>query len=244
MPHQLMPQNLIALHFEEEKLRKKTIDLLNNNKALQMHLSMIETSMDVTDIFRQYETDDEDLKVIQFLGMRVFNAFSASIKLCFSGYYQTSLLILRDVLETVFLIDLFRGDRKLIETWRNADKTVRLKKFSPVKVRESLDKRDRCSDMKRKQKYDLFSELAAHPTMQSVQTMRPNENGDAVSGPFLEKRMVEAVVSEMGKLAAQIGVLFFAFIPNNFYQKAPTMLHFDKIIKSWMAEFSSTPPMD
>lgn len=31
--------------------------------------------MDLADILRQFETADEDLKVIQLLGMRTFNAF-------------------------------------------------------------------------------------------------------------------------------------------------------------------------
>lgn len=242
--HQSIPQNLIALHSEEERIRKKTIDLLNNSKSLQMHLYMIEASTNVTDILRQYETDDEDLKVIQFLGMRIFNAFSSSIKLCFSGYYQTSLLILRDVLETVFLINLFRGDRKLIETWRNAEKTVRLKQFSPVKVREALDKRDGFSGMKRKQKYELFSEVAAHPSMQSVQMMPQDDNGDVVIGPFFDEKMLVGVFSEMGKLAVQISIFLFAFMPNDSPEKASEMQIFDKIRKSWIAEFSSTPSTD
>jgi hypothetical protein len=44
-----------------------------------------------------------------------------------SGYSQNSALLLRDVMETVFLIDYFAGDRSLIERWRFADKKARMK---------------------------------------------------------------------------------------------------------------------
>ena len=54
--------------------------------------------MDLADIFRQFDTSDEDLKVAQVLGMRTFNAFGVSPKLAPSGYHQNS-VILRDVLE-------------------------------------------------------------------------------------------------------------------------------------------------
>jgi len=58
------------------------------------------------------------------------------------GYSQNSALILRDVLETVFLIDYFAGGRTPIERWRFAEKQARMKDFGPVKVREALDARD------------------------------------------------------------------------------------------------------
>jgi hypothetical protein len=37
--------------------------------------------------------------------------------LALSGYHQNSALILRDVMEMVFLLDLFAGDPSLIERW-------------------------------------------------------------------------------------------------------------------------------
>jgi hypothetical protein len=97
--------------------------------------------MDIADVFRRVDTCDEDVEVIKILSMRTFNAFGASLKLALSGYHENSALILRDVLETVFLIDYF-GDRSLIARWRFADEKTRTDEFSPVKVREALDKRD------------------------------------------------------------------------------------------------------
>ncbi len=66
----------------------------------------------------------------------------------------------------------------------------------------------------------MFSELAAHPTMKSVFMMRPQSNGDAVSGPFVEASSLEAVLWEMGRLAIQVGNTLVDFFP-----QARTDLH-------------------
>ncbi|MBR1121894.1 hypothetical protein JQ628_10260 [Bradyrhizobium lablabi] len=81
--------------------------------------------MELAEVLRQFSTSDEDLKVVQMLGMRTFNAFGASLKLLLSGYHQNGALILRNVLETAFLLDLFRSNRSLITKWRFADKKAR-----------------------------------------------------------------------------------------------------------------------
>jgi hypothetical protein len=154
--------------------------------------------MDIADVFRRVDTCDEDVKVIKILGMRTFNAFGASLKLALSGYHQNSALILRDVLETVFLIDYF-GDRSLIARWRFADEKTRRDEFSPVKVREALDKRDGFTSKKRFEIYKQFSELAGHPNMKSAFMMRPQRDGDAVIGPFLEATALEAVIFRNGQ---------------------------------------------
>jgi hypothetical protein len=113
--------------------------------------------------------------------------------------------ILRDVLETVFLTDYFAGDRTLIERWRFADKKARIKDFGPVRVREALDARDGFTEKKRFAMYEIFSELAGHPTMKSAFMMRPQPDGDAVICPFVEATTLDAVISEMGRLAIQVG---------------------------------------
>jgi hypothetical protein len=103
----IIPSKLASLHVGEEILRGKALDLIAGDDRLKLHLAIIEAVMDLADKLRQFRTDDEDLKVIQILGMRTFNALGASVKLALSGYSQNSALILRDVLETVYLIDYF-----------------------------------------------------------------------------------------------------------------------------------------
>ena len=144
---------------------------------------------------------------------------------------------MRDILETVFLVDLFRGDRTLIGRWRIADKKGRMKDFSPVKVREALDRRDGFTSKKRAEMYELFSELAAHPTMKSAWMMRPKKNGDAIIGPFMEETSLEAVLSEMGRLAVQVGDVLNAFLPADATRDLAERLVFAEAKRTWITAF-------
>jgi hypothetical protein len=235
-----LPENLQSLHGAEQSLRDKSLELIRDN-GLGVHLIVIELAMDVADILRKFPTADEDLKVAQMLGMRIFNAFASSLKLALSGYVQNSTLVMRDILETIFLLDLFRGQPLLIKEWRFADKKRIREKFSPVKVREALDKRYGHTAKKRAELYQLFSELAAHPTMKSVLMMRPEIGGDAVIGPFVEKGALEAQLSEMGRLAIQAGEMLTSFIPSWWGPASECRRSFDEARLEWLNQFHPTP---
>jgi hypothetical protein len=242
MKPQGIPEKLVKLHRGEEDLRGKAVSWVEDDARLPLHIAVVEHSMDLADLLRQFETMDEDLKVIQILGMRAFNAFGASLKLALSGYSQNSALVMRDILETVFLIDLLQGDRSLIEKWRFADKKARMKEFGPVKVREALDRRDGFTSRKRAETYELFSELAGHPTMKSSWMMRPQRNGDAVIGPFMEKTSLEAVIAEMGRLAIQVGEQLNLFFPKDWEKAVAARLAFAQVKKRWLDEFYPQRP--
>ncbi len=232
-----IPDKLRNLHRQEEELRRKAVALVEGDNRQALHLSVIEHAMDLADILRQYPADEEDMKVIQVLGMRMFNAFGASVKLALSGYVQNSALIMRDILETVFLMDLFRGDRTAIERWRFADKKERMKNFSPISVRKALDARDGFDGEKRAKLYAMFSELAGHPTMKSVSMMRPQKNGDAVIGPFIEATSLEAVLSEMGRLGVQAGEILNAFFPETWTNGFEARVAFARVKRHWLDTF-------
>lgn len=237
MAERAIPENLLNLHGGEEKLRLKAMQIVAANDRLALHLLVVEHAMDLADILRQFATDDEDLKVIQLLGMRIFNSFGASVKLALSGYAQNSALIIRDILETVFLLDLFRGDRAAIVRWRFADKKERMKYFSPIRVRMALDERDGFGGMKRAEIYELFSELAGHPTMKSMYMMRPQKDGDAVIGPFIETAALEAVLSEMGRFAVQAGEILNAFFPETWTHGREARVAFERVKRQWLDTF-------
>lgn len=238
----IIPAKLIGLHHCEEQLREKAVDLVQGDQRLLLHLAIVEAAMDLADAFRQLGTSDEDMKVIMMLGMRTFNAFGASLKLALSGYSQNSALILRDVMETVFLIDYFARDRTLIERWRFADKKARMKDFGPLQVREALDARDGFTEKKRFALYEMFSELAGHPNMKSALMMRPLPDGDAVIGPFMEATSLEAVISEMGRLAIQVGEKLDLFFPAEWSQGLPSRFTFAKLKQRWIASFYPIAP--
>ncbi|MQA65046.1 MAG: hypothetical protein GEU76_03960 [Alphaproteobacteria bacterium] len=232
-----LPDNLQSLHSQEEQLRGKALELVRQDQNLRLHVAVIEQAMNLGDLLRQCPTDDEDMKVIQILGMRMFNAFGASLKLALSGYAQNSALLMRDVLETVFLVDLFRGDRDLIKKWRFADGKTLKADFSPAAVRKALDARYGHTSRRREETYKLFSELAGHPTIKSAWMMRPQKDGDAVIGPFIEKTSLEIVLSEMGRLAVQAGQHLVAFFPGDWQQGFGQRLGFAEAARKWLVTF-------
>ena len=242
MSEHAIPDNLRSLHDQEECLRQRALDLVAADARLLLHLRVVENAMDLADLLRQVPTEDEDMKTIQVLGMRTFNALGASLKLALCGYSQNSALIMRDILETVFLLNLFRGDRRFIERWRFADDKARRRDFSPAAVRKALDERDGFEGRKREEMYRMFSELAAHPTMKSVYMMRPWKEGDAVIGPFIAPDSLQAVVSEMGRLAVQVGEALDHFFPGTRADLVPARLECARARLEWFATFYPSQP--
>ncbi len=231
------PENLTSLHHQEEVLRARALEIIAANQGLLLQLQITEQAMNVCDVFRQHITDDEDLKVVQIMSIRMFNALGTSLKLSLSGYSQTAALVMRDILETVFLVDLFAGEQLLITAWRNAPKAERWKHFKPAAVREALDKRDGFTSQKRRQAYDLFCDLAGHPNMTSHLMLRPAPEADAVSGPFMSALTLEAVVSELGRLAVQVGNCIVPFYPTDWQHGSAARQQFARVCNMWMANF-------
>lgn len=233
-------QTLIALQSYEKALRSGAFFLIAVNDKFIVHLETVQQTMDLADTLRQIPTDDEDLKVIQLLGMRVFNAFASGLLLATCGYSQNSALVMRDILETVFLVDMFQTDRQLITEWRTASDTKRRKKFGPIHVREFLDARDGFVGMKRAQHYRVFSELAGHPTMKSSYMMRPQKNGSAYSGPFISAHLLEIVITEMGSLAFQASQQLDKFFPEDFEKTKSLRQQFRGVREKWFKTFVAT----
>lgn len=187
MNKKIFPENFTKLHEGEEFLRIKSIESINSDSDLSHHFSMIESSMDIIDYFaRTHKNGDEEQLIVQHLGIQLFNGSASAIKLLLSGYYQSSALIQRNLLEIVFLLDYFTTDKNLIMEWHSLSEKERKDKFHPVKIRDTLDNRDGFKEMKRKESYNNLCNLAAHPTPKSFNMLRPIQNGDAHCGPFFE----------------------------------------------------------
>lgn len=211
-PDEQFPSNLLRLHEQEEYLRKTALTIIQDNPKSSLHLKVIERTMTLAKIVVDYPVEDEDFKVIKMLSIRLFNAFGASLKLMFSGYHQNSAMVMRDTLETMFLMDLFRTDHTLIERWRFAERKEMKNTFSPAAVRKTLDERDGLNNKKREEIYKMFSDLASHPNMHSQHMLRPQKGGDIVMGVFMEETALKAGLDEMGRLAVQAGGIMNAFL--------------------------------
>ncbi len=235
--NEVLPTNLVNMHWREEALRNRALTLIAGDEKSRLHFAVIEAAMDIADALRELETSEQDLKVIQLFSVRIFNAFSASIKLAMSGYNQNAALILRDVLETVFLLDYFASNKDMITRWRNADDTTRQREFRPIKVREALDGRDGNTSNMRHEMYKMFSILAGHPNMNSILMLRPVRGGDAIIGPFVEITGLQATIAEMGRLAVQVGAHLECFFPPDRDIARVVRRHFAGLAQFWWQTF-------
>jgi hypothetical protein len=230
------PNNLNGLYKQEQALREKAVTMLQSRSEFSLHLDVIERAMSLAKVVVDYPTDDEDFKVIKMLSIRMFNAFGASLELMLTGYHQNSGLIMRDILETVFLMDLFATDPTEIERWRFADEKMQREKFSPVAVRKALDRRDGCHSKKREELYKMFSKLAAHPNMHSQHMLLPEKGGDITMGPFMEVTTLQAGLGELGKLAVQTGEIMDVLLHKE-WNPEEVRTSFKFIKKKWIEKF-------
>ena len=230
--------NLCSLYEQEEDLRNRALDLVAADNRLQLHMSVIGGAMNLADVFRQFPFAEDDVKAIQILAMRTFNALGASLKLALSGYGQNSYVIMRGILETIFLLNLFDEDRTRIERWRCANEREQREQFYPVAVRRALDNRDGFQERKRQEHYDLFSKLAVHPTMESVVMMRPQQGGDAQSMPFIEPEYLARVLGEMGRLAMMFGDILDRFFPATYVDVDQVRAGYENTLERWLEAWS------
>lgn len=229
------PENLNLLHSHEETLRDEATRRLGILPNVELHFALTESVMDLLDLYRQYPADNEDLKTMQALGCRVFNAFASATSLMLAGYYQPSAMLLRDILETVFLVSYFGSEPSAIARWRSIPAGRTVHEFKPVIIREYLDKRDGFTGQKRAEAYKMLSQLAGHPTALSFAMLRPT-GMDIQNGPFLDMTILEAVASEMGKLAVQIGGAYSQLLSGSheWERCEPAKAHFSALSRRWL----------
>jgi hypothetical protein len=239
-----IPKNILSLHAEEEALRVKSLEAIEQDENLLSHLSMIETSMDLIHYFiiHHNHENDEDQLTIQLLGIRLFNGASSALRLLLSGYYQGSALQLRDLLETVFLLGYFQTDRKLIAAWRKSDKKTRLKDFKPAKIREALGTRDGLTKEKRDKAYSLLCDLAGHPTYSGFRMLTPTPGGNANCGPFFAHTTMKATLEELTKELVQTGIVFTRFFDEKNSADEEIKNHFLGNFMKWGEKFYGKPP--
>ena len=221
----------------EQILRGKSIEVIIADDRLFLHLTAIEAAMDLIDVFRQSsDGNDQDSRVLRLLAIRIFNALAAAHTLMLAGYYQNSAVILRDVLETVFLLDYFTRDQTHIELWRTLEDRERDKQFKPIAVRVALDKLDGFTSRKREKLYKEFCALAAHPHPSGFAMLRPGGK-DAHCGPYLDPSVLEAVISEAGRLAVQVGSVVGFFMPGQWRPGFAPRQHMVEVSAKWMGTF-------
>ncbi len=205
--------NFRETHGQEEKFRAETMALIEADAAMRMRFSLVEKALSLIFVYTaDHKARSDDELTVQMLGIRIFNSAAASIKLGLSGYYQTAFGQLRDIMETGFLIDLFRTSPSKIAEWKNADEKTLRDEFAPVKVRDALDRRDGNKEKKRAKQYKILCEYAAHATYRGFRMTMRNGNGEI--GPFVEDINLRAWIEEMVLRLGPTAVIYAKLFPN------------------------------
>ncbi|MGY4516443.1 hypothetical protein [Lysobacter sp. HA18] len=202
-----IPPNLIFLRRQEQELAKRSEALVASQKQLLDRTRLMASAMDVMDIYRQHHDDTRDERTMALLAMRTFNAFAACWRLTCSGYYQKAAMVLRDVVETSYLVDYLYRFPSEIERWIGATPKELKTEFSPFTIRTRLDADTGQGKSRREEIYKRFCTLAAHPTADGFAMLHPRGH-DAVIGPFLDESALRALIEEIAPLASQAGLLF------------------------------------
>jgi hypothetical protein len=202
-----LPEQLEGLHKGQERIRTEALSATNADAALKDHLNMVEASLDTIHAFTiKHEKPTEDELTIQRLGIRLFNAGASALSLLLAGYYQNSVTLQRDLLETGFLIDYLAIDRAKIQEWQRSDDKERAKKFAPARVREALDAHDKAAGKKRAQIYKLMCTYAAHPTPEGFRLVSPKGPGEI--GPFFDEKFLKYLLEELVKHLTYFAVVY------------------------------------
>lgn len=173
---------------ENANFIKAKTHLLNTTKG-QQFLQLIDKTNDalITAWNPDYNNSTEDELTLKYVGARLLNVGTIALHLCLSGYYQNSFSVQRDLLEIQFLLDLFRSNQQKIKGWREANDKKLKKEFSPVAVRDLLDKRDGFKEKKRAARYQQYCKYASHMTYAGF-TLIANDAKQIELGPFYNER--------------------------------------------------------
>jgi hypothetical protein len=208
----MLPENLISLHKHEEQIRADGLRFIEAHQNLNDHLAMIHGSMAVIyALAHDHANASEDELTIQYLGLRLFNSAASSLKLCLSGYYQAAFALVRDIFETVGLLDYLHTNPSQIAVWKASDKKQRIAEFGPGAIRNALNSRDQFSSNTRKEMYDRLSEYASHATAAGFQLLAPEGLGQI--GPFLSEKYLKAWIEETVKFLVHGATIFMGHFP-------------------------------
>lgn len=230
-----IPENLSLLHSGEEDLRAKSVGLIEASEDTSLHVSMIETCMDMLQYFRMNTPDmNEDQVIVALIGASVFNSIASAFKLMLGGYYQSSGLQIRYIMESGWLLDYLGTDPKLVQEWKSTPEEKRGSVFRPGKIRDALDKRSRFTEKKREAHYKRLCVLCGHPTFAGFAMLRPEPNADAHMGPFLVPSLLEGSIQELVQVSITASQAFMHFFPPKTLPDYRTRVHFIETNGDWM----------
>lgn len=231
-----LPENLESLNKQEEENRTNSILEINADSRLKDHLEIVYASLNMLyDLTISYENQTDDELTIQYLGIRLFNSIVSSLKLLLAGYYQSSVILQRDILETGFLLDFFSIDHSKISDWKKSSRKERYNKYRPSIIRKALDERDGFKKRKREQIYQIVCEYAVHPTYPGIKLVAPKGLGKI--GPFFHSKYLKSLIGELAMRVPLFTLIYlshFKRLPSSFLMVQADFL--DKL-KTWSQKY-------
>ena len=163
----------------------------------------------------KYQGNDKDeahrVVVIQMLGIRVLNSTSATTDLISSGYFQQAAMLIRDVLECAFLLDLFSRRPEHLQPWIESGLGAGKDSYQPWKVRALLDEIDGPGGAIRSKHYGFYSRYATHPNSGGLIFIAPEDRAIEI-GPFVNAKLMLFLILDLTRfvvLAAQHLAMWF-----------------------------------
>jgi hypothetical protein len=222
---------------DESPVLKIHLEMIASDNDLSDHVLLINQTLDFIDrIVREGEHQDGCHLIILRLTVRCFNSISASLRLASMGYWQPAFTVIRDLLETYFLLDLFNTYPEMLVEWCGLNDTERLRKYAPVKVRTILDERDGNSEKKREKIYKLLSTHAAHPSPNGFSLISPNSL--TFVGPFPDQEKLCATLQELARHVYSTGHILLAANRFETVEVQNLLTSLSTGLSSWRAKYN------
>lgn len=225
----------------EEANYGRSYAYLMGNSTRKNYLELFElTSETLLATLQPNDKDSEEELIIKYIGTRVFNHAMVAYRCSLSGYYQASYAMQRDLIEIMFLTDLFRSFPDKIKEWKGVSNEERLKNFSPSALYKVLDKRDRFSEQKRKAQYQQYCEYASHVSFPGF-SLLTNQNNKVEIGPFYDEKKLINTLYDLCRNYGAVGMHLAANVKSkNVHAIKLAMKHMEKFDKVYAMDVSKT----
>jgi hypothetical protein len=183
---------------DETRIRETHELLIHDSPSIGNHFFFINDVLDCLDRYVRItaHADEHDLVYLRLL-VRCFNSLAASLSLSLAGFWQPSILVIRDLAETASLLELFQYDKAQLVKWIGLESKDRWSQFKPGAVRQMLSKIEGHDLGKRNQVYGRLSSLGGHPTPEGLQIMEIDSLTQV--GPFADEARFRAMLEEMAR---------------------------------------------
>jgi hypothetical protein len=199
---------------DERPIERENDNTILNNDELKDHVAIINHSLEfISNIPKLVLHTNVDELFVQRLLIRCFNSGASSLRLARCGYYQPAFAMIRDVVETTFLLDLFNRQPAEIARWHSLPAKQREKEFAPFRVRDKLDKADGNKERRRAAAYKALSTYASHPTPEGFHIISPNLMTQI--GPFPNADRIEAFLQELAKNISYAAIVAGGLVPKD-----------------------------